>query len=422
VPDFFPFAGIRFDCFDRGAELSARCAPPYDVIDEEQRALLEAAHPENAVRLILPRDHEVDGDRYERAASTYTSWCDDGVLVRDAEHRFYGYRMDFTDDHGRARHTTGVVGALSLPEPGDGGVLPHEHTLPKAKSDRLALLRATRVNLDPIWCLSLTEGLTAAIDTSRPLGSCTDEGATVHTLFAVDDPQAQQAIRDAVRATPLVLADGHHRFETALAYREERRRDAVAGAHDQGAEAIMTFVVELADDQLSIEPIHRLVHLEPGSGTASGSGSIVRRMLAAGFTVSPVGPNTPEGVADLEVAMQSQGGMGLVDSEGLALLVADPETARRAVAAEPEPVAHTDAALFEAVALPLLAGARIEYRHDAAGVAALVAKGVADAALLLRPVSVADTRAAALAGARMPQKTTFFAPKPRTGMVFRSLD
>jgi hypothetical protein len=113
--------------------------------------------------------------------------------------------------------------------------------------------------------------------------------------------------------------------------------------------------------------------------------------------------------------------MGLVDAEGVALLVADPATASRALASEPGPVAGTDAALYEAVALPLLAGATIEYRHDALGVAALVAKGVADAAVLLRPVSVADTRAAAIAGARMPQKTTFFAPKPRTGMVFRAL-
>jgi uncharacterized protein (DUF1015 family) len=403
VPDFFPFAGIRYS---NGADLSARCAPPYDVIDEEQRAALEAADPQNAVRLILPRDGDVEGDRYARAAAAYASWCADGTLVRDAEPRFYGYRMDFKGGH---RHTTGVVGALTLPEPGDGSVLPHERTLPKAKSDRLALLQATRLNLDPIWGLSLTEGLTASIDTTQLLGRCSDEDGTTHTLFAIDDPSAQHAIRDAVRATPLVLADGHHRFETALAYRDERRR---LGAPDPGAEAIMTFVVELADDQLSIEPIHRLVHLPAVA---------LRERLGQSFEVIPAGANTPEAVARLVGSMRTNGGLGLVDAEGVALLVVDPPTAARALAAEPAPVAHTDAALFETVALPLLAGATIEYRHDAIGVAALVAKGVADAALLLRPVSVADTRAAAIAGARMPQKTTFFAPKPRTGMVFRSL-
>jgi uncharacterized protein (DUF1015 family) len=416
VPDFFPFAGIRYDNRNRGADMTARAAPPYDVIDEAERCALEASHPENAVRLILPRDGDVEGDRYARAASDYATWCGDGVLVPDPKPRFYGYRMDFTDDHGRPRHTVGVVGALALPEDGDGGVLPHERTLPKAKSDRLSLLRATRLNLDPIWCLSLTEGLTATIDTTTLLAGCTGEDGTTHSLFAIDDPSAQAAIQDAVRANPLVLADGHHRFETALAYRDERRR---SGESDPGADAIMTFVVELADDQLSIEPIHRLVHL-PSS--ALPPGSAFRDLLAGAFTITPTGPNTPDGVAALEQSMRTNRGLGLVDADGLALLVPDPETAARALADEAPPVAGTDAALVEAVALPLLAGASIEYRHAAQRVAALVASGVADAALLLRPVSVADTRAAALAGARMPQKTTFFAPKPRTGMVFRSLD
>jgi uncharacterized protein (DUF1015 family) len=413
VPDFFPFAGIRYDSRNGGTDLTARAAPPYDVIDEEQRSALEASDPENAVRLILPRDGDVEGDRYERAAAAYSKWCHDGILVRDPVPRFYGYRMDFTDEHGRTRHTTGVLGALALPEPGDGSVLPHERTLPKAKSDRLALLRATRMNLDPIWCLSRTVGLTDRIDTSNPLGSCTDEDGTRHSLFGIDDPAGQAAIRDAVGANPLVLADGHHRFETALAYRDECRRDNTGGL--AGAEAIMTFVVELADDQLSIEAIHRLVHLAPSTLGP-------RALLASAFTVTPAGPNTPDGVEQLEIAMRDEGGMGLVDAEGLALLVADRAVADTALADQPAPVARTDAALFEAVALPLLAGASIEYRHDTLGVAALVAKGLADAALLLRPVSVADTRAAAGAGARMPQKTTFFAPKPRTGMVFRTLD
>jgi len=416
VPDFFPFAGIRYDSRNLGVDLSARSAPPYDVIDEEQRAALEASHPENAVRLILPRDADVEGDRYARAASTYETWCTDGTLVQDPEPRFYGYRMDFTDDRGGPRHTTGVIGALALPEPGDGSVLPHERTLPKAKSDRLALLQATRLNLDPIWGLSLTEGLTAVIDTTRPLSRCHDQDGTTHTLFGIDDPAAQQTIGDAVRATPLVLADGHHRFETALTYRDERRR---TGTPDPGAEAIMTFVVELADDQLSIEPIHRLLHL-PADWGRQPSASL-RQRLGQAFAVIPAGANSPEAVARLVSSMRSNGGLALVDSEGVALLVADPATAARALAAEPAPVARTDAALFEAVALPLLTGATIDYRHDAIGVALLVAKGVVDAAVLLRPVSVADTRAAAVAGARMPEKTTFFAPKPRTGMVFRSL-
>jgi hypothetical protein len=174
----------------------------------------------------------------------------------------------------------------------------------------------------------------------------------------------------------------------------------------------MAFVVELADDQLSIEPIHRLVHLAPADAG-------LRQLLSGSFTITAAGPNTSDGVEQLERSMHEEGGMGLVDGDGLALLV---PTSGPAAGADDDPAARTDAARFETVVVPLLAGASIEYRHDAPAVAALVAKGVADAAFLLRPVSVADTRAAALAGIRMPQKTTFFAPKPRTGMVFRTLD
>src|SRR5437868_7146348 len=140
MAEFSPFAGVRYEC--TAAELAALVAPPYDVIDDDQRASLEATDEHNSVRLILPQDETTEGDRYARAAATFARWEETGVLTRDAGPRFYGYRMEFTDPHGVRRHTRGVIGALTLPEPGDDSVLPHERTLPKAKSDRLALLQS----------------------------------------------------------------------------------------------------------------------------------------------------------------------------------------------------------------------------------------------------------------------------------------
>src|SRR3954454_12644044 len=152
VPDFLPFRGLRY----RDERLDPVTAPPYDVIDEEERAALAARSPHNAVRLILPSGP----DPYANAASDLAAWQADRTLVRDAQESFYGYRMDFTDDDGIARTTNGVLGALELPSAsGEGEVLPHERTLPKAKSDRLALLQATRANLDPIWGLTPALGL-----------------------------------------------------------------------------------------------------------------------------------------------------------------------------------------------------------------------------------------------------------------------
>jgi uncharacterized protein (DUF1015 family) len=417
VPEFSPFAGIRYDCDAAGAALDVVVAPPYDVVDEEERAALEAAHPRNSVRLILPRDEHAEGDRYARAAARFAEWCADGVLVADAQPRFYAYSMEFTDDRGRPRHTRGVIGALALPDPARdeksdaGPVLPHERTLPKAKSDRLALLRAMRVNVDPIWGLTLGAGLTARLDGATPLATCTDEGGTVHRLGAIDDPEAIAAIETIVRDSPLVLADGHHRFETACNYRDEQR---ASGADDPGAAAIMCFVVELVDDELWIEPIHRLVDLPPGHD--------LRTALADVFTIEDAGPSTPENVDALVERMRAEGALGLVDRRGLALARPDAGARTVALAEEHPAVAATDAAVVEALVVPRLPRATWQYRHDAHAIAAAVDKGTAAAGILCTPVSVAQTRAAATDGARMPQKTTFFSPKPRTGMVFRSLD
>jgi uncharacterized protein (DUF1015 family) len=409
VADFSPFAGIRYQ--GSTADLAAVVAPPYDVVDDDQRAALEAADEHNSVRLILPQDETTPGDRYERAAGTFVRWTEDGVLGRDRASRFYVYRMEFTDPHGARRHTRGVIGALTLPETGQDDILPHERTLPKAKSDRLALLRAMRVNVDPIWALSLGSGLTGSLGATRPLASCVDTDGVRHELAAIDDADAIAAVSSIVSSSPLVLADGHHRFETACNYRNELREQAIDPG---GADAIMTFVVELVDDELCIEPIHRLVHLPPATD--------VRARLADGFEIRDLGANTPEGVDALEEAMRDQHALGLVDSRGLALAIPRPAERAEALADEHPAVAATDAAVIEAMVVPRLTDASWEYRHDAHSVAALVDKADAGAAILCSPVSVAQTRTAAVDRVRMPQKTTFFWPKPRTGMVFRSLD
>jgi uncharacterized protein (DUF1015 family) len=411
LPEFRPFAGVRYDCDAAGTGLGTLAAPPYDVVDDDEHAALEAADPHNSVRLILPRDEHADGDRYDRASAAFATWRDSGVLVVDEQPRFYAYRMEYTAPDGTARHTRGVIGALGLPDPGADDVLPHERTLPKAKSDRLSLLRAMRVNVDPIWGLSLGAGLTDLLEPSTLLGRCEDGDDTRHLLAAIDDPEQIAAISAVVRSAPLVLADGHHRFETACAYRDERR---AAGVDDPSSAAIMTFVVELVDDELTIEPIHRLVDL-PG-------GTDLRAALADAFVVTDTGPPSPEGVTALTARMRAEHGLGLVDARGLALAVARPDIRAAALRDEHAAVAGTDAALVETLVVPRLPGASFLYRHDAAAVAALVDKGAASAAILCSPVTVADTRAAAIDRVKMPQKTTFFWPKPRTGMVFRTLD
>jgi uncharacterized protein (DUF1015 family) len=406
VPEFLPFRGIRYGVTDA----SAVTAPPYDVIDDDERAALAARDPFNAVRLILP---EGGDDRCRAAAAAFRDWQARGLLVTDPAPRLYGYQMEFRDD-GMPRTTTGVLGALRLPaHPGlETGVLPHERTLPKVRSDRLALLRATRANLDPIWGLSLAPGLSALVERPGvPLSSSTDAEGVVHRLFLLSGPDQITAVARAVARAPLVLADGHHRFETAVAYRDEQR---ASGRQQPGDDLILCLAVELAEDQLRVRAIHRLL-----SGLPSGFD--LRHALATAFEVRDSGVNAPEGIGGLRATMTTAGGLGLVDERGLALLVPR-GPAVEAVHELPESLRPIDAAVFETALLPALPDPEVAYRNDAATVAALVEKGTAQAAVLLRPVTVAQIHAAAAAGLRMPPKTTFFEPKPRTGLVFRSLD
>jgi len=408
VPEFLPFAGIRYDLEGRDTCLDAVTAPPYDVIDDDARARLEAADARNAVHLILPRDARGE-DRYTRAAVAFQSWLADGTLVRDRE-RFYRYRMTFIDDDHRPRHTLGVIGALELSPPGEGSVLPHERTMPKPKSDRLDLLRAVRHNLDPVWGLSLGP-LTAAIGSQATvLAECRDPDGVVHELAAIDDPDAHAAITAAVAAAPLVIADGHHRYETALAYRaEQHAAGAGPGPHDQ----ILAFVVELIEDELSVRPIHRLL--------AGLGGADVRALAAEMFTVTDAGPNTPEGVDALRLRMAEEGALGLADRAGLSVLVPRPDRLAARLEEHPAVVRAVDATICDVGILAALPSADVAYRNDAQVVAGLVAKGDIDAAVLLKPVTVSQIHDVAVAGERMPEKSSFFAPKPLTGLVFRSL-
>ena len=403
MPELVPFRGLRYA--DAGT-LDAVTAPPYDVIDPEHRDRLAAADPHNSVRLILPEGD----DPYRGAATLLETWVADGTLVIDERPTVTVYRMTYPDGDG-TRTTIGVLGALILPERiEDGEVLPHERTLPKAKTDRLDLLRATRANLDPIWGLCPTPGLSAtlaAVTASPAQARAVDEIGVVHEAWTLADPAAIEAVRAAVSAEPLVLADGHHRFETALAYRAER------ATGDPGADAIMCLVVELADEQLVVHAIHRLVHDLPAD---------IEARLARTCELEDAGANTPEAVTALRNRLRRAGGIGLVLRDRLLRLVPRPDALAAARAELPTSLHEVSSAHFDALVRPALGDATLSYRNDASACAAMVAAGAADAAIILQPVSVETIRAAGRAGVRMPEKTTFFWPKPRTGIVFRRLD
>ncbi len=265
MPRFTPFAGIRYA--SPLHDPATVTAPPYDVISASDRTALVGTDPFNVVRVDLPVPDASGDDPYERAAATWQAWRADGTLVTDTGPTFTVYRMDSVDDDGRPRRTTGVIGALTLSPPGADGILPHEFTTPKAKSDRLDLLRATEANLSAVWGLSPAPGLTALLDVDamEPHARFTDPDGVTHSVWIVSDPASTDPIAAAVSAHPVVIADGHHRYETSLAYLGERRRAEAEGGPPVGsADAVLCYVVELAEDELAVDPIHRLVSNLPG--------------------------------------------------------------------------------------------------------------------------------------------------------------
>ena len=403
MPPFAPFLGLRYapGRFDP-ADVTA---PPYDVLSPADRAALVARDPHNAVLIDAPT--EDDGpDRYADAGRRMHQWIDEGVLELDARPRFTAYRMTAPDDLGNPVATLGVLGALTLSRPDEGEILPHEFTTKKAKSDRLDLLRGTRANLSAIWGLSLTKGLTdlLGVEGTPPDQAWDDEDGVHHEIWKLDDPDRLAAISAAVGAEPLVIADGHHRFETSLAYRDERRE---ADGEGGPADATLCYVVELTDEQLTVRPIHRLI--EGFSGDLVGA-------LAAHPGLDAAGEVTAADVADGTVlaTMADLGAMAVVRPDGSAALL-------RVDASGFPGVDDLDSSRL-AAAIEAAGGADVTYQHGVDRVVEAVQEGRAAWGVLIRPVTVAAIESNAHTGAKMPPKSTFFHPKPRTGIIYRPLD
>jgi uncharacterized protein (DUF1015 family) len=390
VPRFEPFPAIRYVTDD----LASVVAPPYDVLSDAEVDVLEARSPHNVVRIDVPRGGE---DRYELAAKTMHAWLDEGILAVDAEPSFTIYRMRFTDSAGVRRDIAGVLGALEVVDAEAGGVLPHERTTAQASTDRLDLTRATAANLSPVWGLSLSSGLTELVaEPGEPLGAVTEDGVE-HLVERVTDPQRITAIQDKLASDDVLIADGHHRYGVARMYRDEVRE--ATGRTDTPAELTLAFLNELIEDQLSVAPIHRLY-------TDIGLAELVEA-LARSFDLAPtVRPNTHT-LADAR-------------KEGSLILVGrDAAWKMRARPGRFDGIRQLDGGWLETALadVPLT----VSYQHGLEETLGEVDSGRASAAVLIRPVSVAEIERTAREGLLMPPKSTFFTPKLKTGFVLRSL-
>jgi uncharacterized protein (DUF1015 family) len=366
-------------------------APPYDVITPSAQDRLYEASPFNVVRLILGRDEPGDDDRenkYTRGASLLRAWLEDGVLVPTRGPCVYPYEMSFRLD-GRRRTLRGLIVEMDL-EPFGPRVIPHERILPGPLDDRLRLLRAVPANLSPVYAVaagpcSALGDLLARSRSAPPTVEVVDEEGTGHRLWAVD--RGFDDALGALEPEPVMIADGHHRYTVALRHREQMRRERGPGPWD----AMMVFLVDAATEDPPVRPIHRVVH----------------ERIAARSGERPV-RDLPEILASLL-------------DEDLSYGVAEGHHGTVVHRVGTLPGTPPTVCALHAEVLDAIDPSRIDYVPDAVAAAGAAASGRDRTAFLLPPTRVDRVWAVAAGGGVLPQKSTYFWPKPRTGLVIRPL-
>ena len=415
-----PLHALHYDPAVAGP-LQALAAPPYDVIDAGQRAELQSRSPHNVVAIDLPED-PAGGDVYAHAATLLEQWRAEGAVVRDDEPALWALVQDYTAPDGRRLTRNGFFARVRVEDYGPGAIRPHERTHPGPKEDRLRLTRATRANLSPIFSLYSDPGLTAwkALEPATgdaPFGEVTDADGTHNRLWRVTDPAAIAAATEALEDVELLIADGHHRYETARVYAEEIGGE---GPHRY----VLMCLVALQDEGLTVFPTHRLVDGLKDTDKPEALAATLRE----NFDIEPIE------VADLVPPDDGDGiRMGYMDSHfrrAFRLTLKDQSIADDALAGMPAPYRRLDTAVLEALVLkgPLgLSEDDISHLHGLGYARSfdeareLVESGAYDAGFFLRGIPVAQIQEIAAAGVNMPPKSTYFFPKVPTGLLFHPL-
>jgi uncharacterized protein (DUF1015 family) len=417
VAEVRPIQALHYDLAKVGS-LGDVTAPPYDVIDDEHRAELITRSDHNVVELDLPRNPG-GGDPYEHAATLLEKWTEEGVLTRDQEHTIWALEQDYSAPDGSRLTRRGFLARVRLAPYGEG-IRPHERTQPGPKEDRLRLTRATHHNLSPIFALhpgDAWQHLEPALGTD-PWGEVTDGDRTAHRAWRIGDLAVHEAIAAELEDAELLIADGHHRYETSLAYQREVGEGGPA-------DYVLMALVSLGDPGLTVFPTHRLLSGLADDATrqeALGSG------LKELFEIEEVptdrlDPGGTDGV----------GVFGYIDSHhkrGFHLRLRDTTRLDEALAGRSQAYRTLDAAILEELILNGILGMSTEdiaakrgigYTPSIQEALAKLDTGGYQVAFLLRPTPVEQVRAVAAEGETMPPKSTYFFPKLLTGIVFNPL-
>jgi uncharacterized protein (DUF1015 family) len=397
--------------------LGAVVAPPYDVIDAGMRRELLARSPFNVVEIDLP-EAPGGGDRYEHAAETLEAWTLEGVLAADREPAIWALTQEYAAPDGATRTRHGLLARVRIEEYGPGRIRPHERTQPGPKEDRLRLTEATRHNLSPIFSLYPGDAWRHAEPAlaGDPWGEATDADGTVNRVWRIADPEVHEAVAGVLAGAELLIADGHHRYETARTY-----ADAIGGEGPH--RYTLMCLVSLEDPGLTVFPTHRLLTGLDAAKQEALAGGLRELFEIDEVPLDAVDPASAEGI----------GVFGYADSHlgrGFRLRLRDTAALDDALGGRPESYRRLDAVILEALVLQRLLGMTeediaakrgITYAKSAAEARSAIESADADCAFLLRPTPVEAVRDVAASGETMPPKSTYFFPKVPTGIAFNPL-
>ncbi|HTZ88115.1 MAG TPA: DUF1015 domain-containing protein [Solirubrobacteraceae bacterium] len=423
MADVQPLRALHYDPAVAGP-LADVVAPPYDVIDANQRAALIERSPFNVVAVDLPQG---EPDPYAMAREQFQSWQAGGALVRDEQPALWAHTQDYTGPDGQRRTRRGFFCRVRIEGYGPGRVRPHERTHPGPKEDRLRLTRATQANISPIFSLfsdpqnaawTALEPATA----QQPFGEVTDSDGTVHRLWRVADAEAIAAVQAATREAELLIADGHHRYETMQAYAEEVEAQGTP-ANDEHRYILMCLVA-LQDPGLTVFPTHRMVNKLDDAKRAALAAALERDFEIEEVPVEQAAPE-PSEPGPLVLGCVKNG-----DDRAYRLRLKDQAIADAALSGHSEAYRHLDTGVLETLLLKGALGLSDDdishfnglfYARSTEEALAKVRSGEYDAAFLMRPTPVEQVRDVAAEGENMPPKSTFFFPKLLTGLLFNPL-
>ncbi len=419
MADIQPLPALHYNLASVGS-LSSVVAPPYDVIDDQERAELLKRSPFNVVEVDLPVSWGDGSDPYMHAAETLEEWTLSGVLTQDRQPTLWALSQQYEGPDGATRTRNGILARVRVDDYGAGRIRPHERTQPGPKQDRLDLTRATRHNLSPIFSLTTRDAWphVAGATAADPWAEVTDDDGTVHRIWPIDDPAIHAAVSEELGEAELLIADGHHRYETARAYRDE-----VPGEGPQNY--TLMALTGLDDPGLTVFPTHRLLS---GLGEDADLRDHFERGIREAFEVE----ETDRAGLDPE-GREGPGCFGYADGvtgREFRLKLRDPGVLDRLMEGRSAAYRHLDAAILEKVVFQEVLGmseADVEakrglgYAKSIPDCLGMLEGGDYQAAFILRATPVEQVREVAAAGETMPPKSTYFFPKLLSGMLFNPL-